>query len=1097
MSNTPKVQELYSAQIPAVHTLCALGWDYLPAADCLVLRGSNRDVLLKPILVEVLKKRRFEYKGQTHSLSANGIDQIVRELIMPGLQDGLLLANEKIYDKLVLGITITEFMPDGKKHHATIPIVDWHALENNTFQVTEELELLCADGIRTRRPDLVCFINGIPVAVIEAKRPDSRNPNKSMIDEGVSQHLRNQRTDEIPLLFAYAQLLIAISEADGRYGTTKTPAKFWARWRDEEFDEKFYSTVKNAVIPASVRESIFRNKPLKVRDYFESQRAATLLPNEQDRLLVSMMSKARFLEFLRFFLIFDRKIGKVASRHQQFFGTRALIERIQQRRKDGGRAGGVIWHTTGSGKSYTMVFLCKTLLLHEALSECRMIVVTDRTDLEDQLSKTFHSSGALGTDVGGKKSGDDLARVKTGKQLAHRIGQGSERIIFSIINKFNTASRQPECFNPSENIIVLVDEGHRSQGGENHERMRQALPNAAYVAFTGTPLLKDEKTTNKFGPIIHAYTMQRASQDNAVAPLIYEERKPELDVNKIAIDNWFDKITRDISDQQKADLKKKYSTKGVIYGSANRIDLIAWDIAIHFQENFKRLNLGLKAQLACDSKLSAIRYKKALDSTGLVSSTIIISPPDSREGNEDVDESELPEVQKWWKDNVKIDPEDYQKEQIDLFSSEGDPDILIVVDKLLTGFDEPRNAVLYIDKSLKDHKVIQAVARVNRLHDQKRYGLLIDYRGILSQLDTAISAYQDLEKRTQCGYDIEDIEGLYQNISVEYKRLPKLHDLLWEIFRSVKNRKDREQYRQILLPKYVQDRDGHDYDIRQSVREDFYAALTEFGVCLKTALSSRSFFEDKSFSEKDIRAYKDDLLFFTGLRKQIRQDLQETIDYSVYEEQIRRLVDKHVIGNQVREPAGRYKVAEMGNLADPETWNEEKTRNETDVIRTRVKRTIEQDLGDDPYAQKVLSSLLHEAILEAEAQFDHPLRQYKIFKNLEAVVGNREVGGIPQALLNKAHARAYYGTFRMILGESEVNALNVIQQEQLIEAALAIDTTVTQAVAENSVNPQNIDAAIRRDLLPILFKLFGLDNAKKVIDEVITIVRFGLSRVAP
>ena len=1096
MSEAPRTQELYSAQIPAIHNLCAMGWEYLPASKCLSMRGSNRDVVLKPILVEILRTRRFEYKGRSYPLSANAIDQIVRELSLTNLHEGLLAANERIYDKLVLGVTVTEFMPDGKKHHVTIPIIDWDEGERtkNRYQVTEEFELLRTDGILTRRPDIVCFVNGIPVAVIEAKRPDSRNPNKSMVDEGVSQHLRNQRPDEIPLLFGYAQILLAISECDGRYGTIKTPAKFWARWRDEEFDDSFFSNIKNVALDSSVKDLIFHNKPGKVRDYFESLWQQSMLPNEQDRLVISLLRPTRLLEYLRFYLVFDRKIGKVAARYQQFFGTRALISRIQQRRKDGGRAGGVVWHTTGSGKSYTMVFLCKALLLHDSLKECRMIVVTDRTDLEDQLSKTFHSSGTLGADLVGKKSADEQARVRTGKQLAYRIGRGNERIIFSIINKFNTASKQPECYNSSDNIIVLVDEGHRSQGGENHERMRKALPNAAYIAFTGTPLLKDEKTTNKFGPIIHAYSMRRAGQDEVIAPLIYEERRPELDVNESAIDNWFEKITRGLSPQQKADLKKKYSTKGVIYGSANRIDLIAWDIAIHFQENFKKLGLGLKGQVACDKKLSAIRYKRALDSTGLVSSTVIISPPDTREGNEDVDESELPEVQKWWKDNIKGDPDDYQKEQIERFGSDGDPDIIIVVNKLLTGFDEPRNSVLYIDRPLKDHEVIQAVARVNRLHDQKKFGLLIDYRGILQHLDTAISAYQDLENRTQGGYELIDIEGLYQNVSVEYKRLPRLHKDVWSIFGSVKNKKDREQYRQVLLPKYVKDDSGEDYDIRQSTRENFYAALTEFGICLKTALSSRSFFEDNSFTEKDIQTYKDDLAFFTGLRRQIKQDLQETVDYSVYDEQIRRLVDKHVVGNQVREPEGRYKVADLGK-ENPAAWDAKKTRNETDIIRSRIKRTIEQDLGDDPYAQKVLSALLKEAILEAEALFDHPLRQYRIFKDLETKVRDRNITGIPAALTNLPHARAYYGVFRLVLGDSQVNAMNDSEQTELVDTVLAIDAAVNQAVAENSVNPQNIEAAIRRDLLPLLFKLVGLDSAKQIIDEVISIVRIGISKV--
>jgi type I restriction enzyme R subunit len=959
--------------------------------------------------------------------------------------------------------------------------------------VTEEFEVLSSDGTHPRRPDLVCFVNGLPLVVIEAKRPDSGNPNKSMIDEGISQNIRNQRTDEIPRLFAYSQLLLSVSGTDGRYATTKTPKKFWTGWREEEFDEKYFTTIKNAPVSDQVKNAVFANRPTHLRSYFETLWAGTQLPTDQDRMLISLLGKERLLEFIRFFLLFDRKVGKIAARHQQAFGIKSLISRINKRKPDGGREGGVIWHTTGSGKSFTMVFLCKALLLHGSLKECRVVVVTDRIDLEDQLSKTFLSGGAFGSAIATKKEGEK-AKVSSGRDLAKRIGHGKERIIFTIIAKFHTASKLSECHNPTENMIVLVDEGHRSHGGEGHERMRKALPNAAYVAFTGTPLLKKEKTTNKFGPIVHAYTMQRAVEDGAVTPLLYEERKPELEVNEKAIDNWFDKITLGLSDHQKTDLKKKWGKKGPVYGSANRIELIAWDIALHFNENFKKLDLGLKGQVATDSKRSAIKYKKALDATGLVSSAVIISPPDTREGHSDVDESELPEVQQWWKDNVGHDADAYERRVIEDFSTEGKPDLLIVVDKLLTGFDEPRNAVLYIDKPLKDHNLIQAIARVNRLHDAKEFGLLIDYRGILKELDTAIAQYQDLASQTQGGYDIEDLQGLYHQVSTEYKRLPGLHDELWAVFATVENRQDLEQYRQILVPRYENDVEGNAYDARQAVREDFYEALTAFGLCLKVALSSRTFFEDRSFTEDLIQAYKNDLRFFTSLRKIAKQDAQETVDYSAYEEQIRRLVDKHVVGQQVKDGDGVILVNKLGKTEDPKKWSEEKTRNETDIIRSRLTKTIQQELADDPYAQAVFSALLKQAIAEAEAMFNHPYKQYMLYKDFEQKVSGREIDTVPDVFGSNNHAKAYYGTFRLVLGDDYFLKLGPQEGHAFIDEAFAIENTVRKAVAEHSVNPQDIETEIRRALLPRLFNLIGLDNAKEVIQRVIQITRVGLSR---
>lgn len=1103
MLQTPDTRELASAHIPALHLLCTLGWQPLTTAQVITLRGSTREVLLKSRLIEVLQSRRYEYKGEWYPLSPSGIEQIVRELSALSLAEGLMPANERLYGKLALGITVTEFMPDGKKHQPTIAVIDWSDPSSNRWDVTEELEVLSAQGTHHRTPDVVAYVNGIPLVVIEAKRPESgggSHPSKAMVQEGISQHLRNQRPDEIPNLFAYAQLLLSISQTEGRYGTTHTAAKFWAKWREEEFDDAHLQAVKNAPLRPDVRAALFEGKPASLATYFDALWSAPMQATEQDRLLVSLLTPSRLLEFLRGYVLFDRKVGKIVARYQQFFGIRALLSRISQKKPDsqgGGREGGVVWHTTGSGKSFTMVFLTKALLLVESLKECRIVVVTDRVDLETQLSRNFMTGGAFGSSIATQKDGE-RSRTLSGRDLAQRIGKGTERITFTLVHKFNTASKLPECRNDSADMIVLVDEGHRSHGGETHERMKKALPKAAYIAFTGTPLLKDEKTSNKFGPIVHAYTMQRAVEDETVAPLLYEERVPELDINEEAVNRWFDKITSNLSDAQRSDLKRKFAKKGAIYGAANRIELIAWDIATHFNENLKKLGLGLKGQVATDSKLDAIRYKKALDETGLVTSAIVISAPDTREGNSEVDEDTLPEVQKWWKQAMATcgnDPEAYEKQVIGDFGTDGAPDLLIVVDKLLTGFDEPRNTVLYIDKPLKGHNLIQAVARVNRLHDAKRYGVLVDYRGILKELDTAIRAYQDLESRTQGGFDVQDLKGLYHQFSTEYKRLPALHEQLWSFFSSVTNKLDREQYRQVLAPRFVKDADGTEFDERQKLRDDFYDALTAFGLCLQTALSSRSFFEDKSFSEELITRYKSDLRFFTELRQTARRDAMETVDYSVYEEQIRKLVDKQVIGTEVRDPEGVYLVHQLGQAEKPEDWSEEKTRNETDMIRTRLRKTIEQELAEDPYAQKVFGELLRQAIAEAEAMFDHPLKQYSLFKSFEEQVASRATPGTPDELAANPHAKAYFGAIRLVLGEDNFAALESQAIERMVQQSLAIDTVVKDAVAENSLNPQNIEAAIRKGLLPLLFGSMGLENAKQVVEQVIQITRIGLSKV--
>jgi len=419
--------------------------------------------------------------------------------------------------------------------------------------------------------------------------------------------------------------------------------------------------------------------------------------------------------------------------------------------------------------------------------------------------------------------------------------------------------------------------------------------------------------------------------------------------------------------------------------------------------------------------------------------------------------------------------------------------LLIVVDKLLTGFDEPRNAVLYIDKPLKQHNLIQAIARVNRLHDQKKYGFLIDYRGILVELDAALTEYQDLADRTQGGFDIDDIDGLYANVSTEYKKLPALHDALWAIFARVRNRSDIEQFRQILVPRYSDDGSGEPVDLNQKVREDFYEALTNFGLCLRTALGSRSFFEDGAFSEAQIAAYKRDLKFFSELRRTSKQDAQETVDFSVYEGQIRKLVDRYVIGEAIAADGTLLVVTELAKEVPPEEWSEEKTRNETDIIRTRLTRTIEQALADDPYARRFFSELLKEAIAEAASLFGHPLKQYALFKDIEDKITDGAVDGTPAALAGKRHPTAYFGIIRLAVGDARALGPEI---DAFAATALDIDAMVQNAVAENSLNPANVEAAVRKALLPRLFPLVGLDVARTVTDQVVEVTRAGLARDA-
>ena len=1083
-------KEEQSAKIPALTLLTNLGYQFVPPSECLAQRGSLSTVILPQVLRGLLAKKTFPFMGKEHPLSSAAIDKIVHELATPAMNEGLKAANEKLYNALTYGIGITEFV-GGKKASPTIQIIDWETPENNVYHFTEELEVENSQGTGKRIPDLVCFVNGLPWVVIEAKRPDSSTEGKPTVSEGISQNIRNQKVGEIPHLFAYSQLLLSVNGHEGLYATCGTPEKFWAKWKEEEVTEAEFSKLKNKALSKVQLESIFAHRPKKVREEYESLVAGgDLVVTDQDRLLASLLRHDRLLDMTRLFTLFDKKAGKIVARYQQVFGIKALVERITSFDDKGSRNGGVIWHTTGSGKSFTMVFLSKALIWLKELAKCRVIVVTDRVDLEDQLARTFASGGALSS----KDKKDAMAT--TGRRLAEQIGKGNERIIFSIINKFGTAINLPECYNDSPDMIVLVDEGHRSQNGENNIRMQQALPNAAFIAFTGTPLLQDDKTENKFGKIIHSYTMQQAVEDKTVTPLLYEERIPELSTNDKAIDAWFDRITEKLSEKQRTDLKKKFAQKGQIYQTEGRLELIAHDISDHFQ-NFKQQ--GLKGQLACDSKAAAIQYKRVLDDIGKVTSVVAMSSPDTREGHDAVDKESTDLVQNWWKDNVgNQDEKAYTKQIIAEFAEDDGPDLMIVVDKLLTGFDEPKNTVLYIDKPLKQHNLIQAIARVNRLHSKKQFGYLIDYRGILKELDTTIEKYQELAERTQGGYDIDDLKGLYNSMETEYKKLPGLYADLWAIFDGVKNKQDGQALRQVLAPK-IDTVGGQLTDTNLKRRDDFYDALTAFTNCLKVALQSATYFEDMSFDDKR-QLYKDTLKMMSQLRKQVREDAEETIDYDEYTDDIRALLDKHIGGVEVKESEGVYLVGNMGKDAKPEQMTDDEARNKKDQITGRITRMIEQDLADDPYAQEYFSKLLKKAIKKTKEMFDAPVKQYMLFADFEQQVKERKVEGIPsdrfESLDQKTrqHVQAYYGLFLKQLGEPlPEEGQGTPNEGQCFDYAVQIDQVVRNAVAEFSINPQEIENQITVGLLPLLFNDLGIDKAQALITDVVKITRLGLA----
>ena len=544
-----------------------------------------------------------------------------------------------------------------------------------------------------------------------------------------------------------------------------------------------------------------------------------------DELLVSLCRPERFMRLARRYMLFDGPHKKVA-RYQQVAVIETLLKRIQERDANGRRKGGIVWHTQGSGKSLTMVRLAKAVAMSNP--SARIVIVTDRTDLDEQISATFRAVG------------QEPKRAATGENLLTLI-EHKTPVITTLIHKFRAGLNKRRVVDKSSDIFVLVDESHRSQHGDRlkplesmNDRMKEVLPNACFIAFTGTPIAKKEKSTfAKFGDLVQpTYSMRDAVADNAVVPLLYEGREVVADVDEGQIDRWFEVHTRGLSDEQRGDLKRKMSRAREIEGIESRLKYIAFDVGQHFATNFQ--GTGLKGQLAAPSKRAAIQLKKLFDDFGVVTTEVIISAPEMRESDDEVDEADDDLVRSFWRKMMERygGEEAYNKSIVEQFKGSGDPEIIIVVDKLLTGFDAPRNTVLYVARRLKEHSLLQAIARVNRVFDEegapeKPFGYIIDYTGVLKNLGDALASYDALQ-----GFNDEDIARSVVSIREEAAKVPGTHATLLDVFKSVSNTFDAEAYARLLAD--------------EAIRADFYRRLSDFSRTFAVALASPSFVEGQT-----------------------------------------------------------------------------------------------------------------------------------------------------------------------------------------------------------------------------------------------------------
>jgi type I restriction enzyme R subunit len=1067
VSQLASFREELISQIPALQLLMAMGYTYLTPDEADALRGSNRrNVILIGVLEPWLREHNcVTYKGAEYPFSEANLRQAIQALTDEPLTPGLIPANETIYDLLTLGTSLRQTVEGDAKSYS-LHYIDWRHPERNVYHITDEYVVERTGSHETRRPDIVLFVNGIPLVVIECKRPDLETESGKAFEEAVSQMIRNQGTDEIPHLFVYSQLLFAVSVNDAHYGTTCTPKQFWTVWKEEDSKGALQSRVSeliNLPLDGDEKKHLYgwRKYAHWIRRHFDDQASAgERLPTPQDLTLYALLRPARLLELVYQFIVYDGGAKKVA-RYQQYFAVQETMARVAHLNNQGQRTGGVIWHTTGSGKSLTMVMLAKALSLHPNVRNPRVVIVTDRVNLDAQIWGTFRSCGK------------EVKRAKSGAKLAEMIDQGNVDIITTVIDKFETVAKV-RVRDEGVNVFVLVDESHRSQYGEVHAKMRQVLRRACYIGFTGTPLLKKEKSTAaKFGGFIHTYSMRRAVEDGAVAPLLYEGRIVDMSVDQDRIDKWFERVTKDLTDEQKFDLKLKFSRAKEVSKVDRRIEQIAYDISDHYASTFQ--GTGFKAQLATSSKAVALKYKTYLDEFDMVTSAVVISPPDTREGHEEVDGA-VPELQVFWTQMMSRYGGEaaYNREILEDFSREDGVEILIVVDKLLVGFDEPRNTVLYVDKSLKEHSLLQAIARVNRLFEGKQFGYIVDYRGVLGELNEAMETYSALE-----GYDSEEIEGTFTDISEEVARLPQLHSDLWDVFKTVPSKQDVEALQQFLA--------------LEDMRQAFYDALTAYARCLKVALASVAFYENTP--EAQVTTYKRDLRFFHNLRVAVKQRYAETIDYKDYERKVRKLLDKHVKAGDVAV------IVDEVNIFDVDAFEREMSKIESvaaraDTIAHRVKRTISEYMERDPAFYERLSKLIDETIRAyREGRIDEVEYLEQVNKILKTVQSGHD-DTVPHKLHAYRDAAAYYGVIREPVSQYTVGGDPEGTDDLIADMAIELERIVEKRKIRDWTMNTDVQNEIRVAMDDYLYetgKEHGLplttEDIREILDRVIEVAK--------
>ena len=892
-------------------------------------------------------------RGYDEALVSRAVQQLLTAAAL-GVGSSLYDQNRKVYELLRYGAKVKT---DVGETTQTVHWIDWAKPAENEFVVAEEVTVR---GVHTKRPDLVLYVNGVALGVIELKR------STVSAASGIRQNIGNQRDDFVRPFFTTVQFLFAGNDVEGlRYGVIETPEKYWLRWKEDG---------ENA---------------------------------DLDLALAQMCSKERFLELIHDFIVYDAGVKK-APRHNQYFGVKAAQARVAK------REGGIIWHTQGSGKSLTMVWLAKWLL--ETQRDARVLVVTDRTELDDQIE-----GGFLGV-------GEKIVRTQSGADMLAMLNVSNPPLMCSLVHKFrggddsardkdaedfakDLRTQVPEGFTAKGNIFVFVDEAHRTQSGKMHRIMKDLLPGAMFIGFTGTPLLKDDKKTSieTFGSFIHTYKFDEGVRDGVVLDLKYEARKVEPELQgSTAVDKWFEAKTRNLTDLSKARLKKKWGTMQKVFSSAPRTAQIVQDILMDMETQPRLVSGRGNAMLVSDSVYQACTFYEAFVKSGFKGKVAIVTsykPTPSAIAKEDAGEGDTEELRKYeiyrqmLADHFGEDPdkainrvEEFEADVKKKFIHEpGQMRLLIVVDKLLTGFDAPSATYLYVDKKMRDHGLFQAICRVNRLDgDDKVYGYIVDYRDLFKSLDETVTDYTS---EAFGEFDGDDVDGLISDRSEQDRNdLDDALDAVRALCEPVAPPKDREQYQHYFVT--TTPGDAEQIKDNEPKRVLLYKSVATL---VRSFGAVASDMEAVGFSADEIASIKNEVAHYVAVKDEVVVGAGENIDMKQYEAGMRQLLDTYIHAKPVEQVADLEKTlvqvivdrgAEAIDSLPPGIKSS--TAATTETIINNVRKTIVDEHAMNPRYYDHMSELLDALIEQQKEAADDYAEYLRKLIELTMKVGSRE-----------------------------------------------------------------------------------------------------------